>query len=315
MKPTRSQASTRCRLAGMRLCSAEPQRGQAGVPTGATLPQVRQPARPASRAVRTRAGVRRGSAISTIRRGWSPRRRREDEAGHRPEGRAEVDGRHAADLHQRDDDADEEDLGHRPGPEVGGEAEGALGAAGGRAAEAERQERVAEGGGADERQDDDEQRGGGRERDDEAAGEGQGGVEQRGLAVEAGDRELEEGEEDRREHQDDAGEGPGQRAVDGVGAVGHQHGAGSAGSAAGRRPGTATSRWSMSQIGQAIRLPASARTEGRTGRVHRSRSRADRRGGEGEFARRNGRRRRRGRGGVSGAAGRRSAARRGGTRP
>ena len=88
--------------------------------------------------------------------------------------------------------------------------------------------------------------------DDEAGGEGHGGVEERGLAVEAGDRELEEGEEDRRKHEDDAGEGAGQGPVDGVGAVGEQDGVAARQR---RRPpgGTATSRWSMSQVGQAIR--------------------------------------------------------------
>ena len=59
-------------------------------------------------------------------------------------------------------------------------------------------------------------------------GEGERGVEQRGVAVQADDRELEEGQGERRDHQDHAAEGGRERAVDGVGAVGHQHGAAAA---------------------------------------------------------------------------------------
>ena len=151
---------------------------------GATLPQVRQPARPAARAVRMRGAFERLPYRPFVEAGRLVDHE-EHEARHRPEGGAEVDARHAADLHQRDHDADQEDLGHRPGPEVGGDAEGALGAARRRAAEAERQERVGERGGADQRDDDDQERRGGRERHHEAAGEGERGVEQRGLAVQA----------------------------------------------------------------------------------------------------------------------------------
>ena len=155
---------------------------------GATLPQVRQPASPAlagGQAARLRSSV---CHIDHSSRAGALVDHEHDEPRHRPEGRPEVDGRHAADLHQRHDDADQEDLGHRPGAQVGGDAEGGGRAARAAAAEAQRHQRIGERAGADQRDDDDEERRRRRERDDEADGEGERRVEQRGVAVQADDR-------------------------------------------------------------------------------------------------------------------------------